>query len=343
MSFGIPVRNGLAVGLTPSTTLSSGRVGGRPALQLNFLSSTSLDSRITFTRASTATFVGSNGLIQSAAINAPRFDYDPVTLAPKGLLIEEARTNLFLNSLLNGTNLATQNVTVTAVPHTISFYGTGSITLSGGATATITGTGAYPTRTTLTFTPSAGTLTCTVSGTVQFANCEAGSFATSFIPTAGSTVARSADVASMTGTNFSSWYNAAEGTLASSWSALGYTTANIATCISDSGTTNLIQQFLQSSTNARFSVRTLGVDQALLDTSVTITAVNRMASAYKANDFASTVNGATVSTDAAGTIPAVDRLSIGSRLGTLQWNGHIRTITYYNTRLPNTSLQALTA
>ena len=49
----------------------------------------------TFTRASTATFVGSDGLIQSAAINTPRFDHDPVTLACKGLLIEEARTNSF--------------------------------------------------------------------------------------------------------------------------------------------------------------------------------------------------------------------------------------------------------
>jgi hypothetical protein len=53
---------------------------------------------ITFTRSTTATFVGSNGLIQSAAINAPRFDFDPVTLAPKGFLIEEQRVNLFLYS-----------------------------------------------------------------------------------------------------------------------------------------------------------------------------------------------------------------------------------------------------
>jgi hypothetical protein len=46
-----------------------------------------------FTRGSTGTFVGSNGLIQTAAIDIPRFDHDPVTLACKGLLIEEGRTN----------------------------------------------------------------------------------------------------------------------------------------------------------------------------------------------------------------------------------------------------------
>jgi hypothetical protein len=50
------------------------------------------------TRGSTGTFVGSNGLIQSAAINSPRFDHDPVTLACKGLLIEESRTNLLTQS-----------------------------------------------------------------------------------------------------------------------------------------------------------------------------------------------------------------------------------------------------
>ncbi len=54
---------------------------------------------ITFTRAgATATYVGADGLIKTAAANEPRFDYDPLTLALKGLLIEEARTNLVTNS-----------------------------------------------------------------------------------------------------------------------------------------------------------------------------------------------------------------------------------------------------
>lgn len=52
----------------------------------------------THTRASTKTFFGSNGLLQSAAVDAPVFDYDPVTLLPMGLDNEEQRTNLILNS-----------------------------------------------------------------------------------------------------------------------------------------------------------------------------------------------------------------------------------------------------
>lgn len=53
---------------------------------------------ITFTRASTATYFDSAGVLQSAAIDTPRFDYDPATLAARGFLIEEARTNLLLQS-----------------------------------------------------------------------------------------------------------------------------------------------------------------------------------------------------------------------------------------------------
>jgi hypothetical protein len=45
---------------------------------------------------------------------------------------------------------------------------------------------------------------------------ELGSFPTSYIPTSGSTVTRNADEASITGTNFSSWYNQSEGTFFSS-------------------------------------------------------------------------------------------------------------------------------
>ena len=72
------------------------------SLDLRFATDKTLTARKgptpVFTRASTATFVGSDGLIQSAAVNEPRFDHDPLTLACKGLLIEESRTNLILRS-----------------------------------------------------------------------------------------------------------------------------------------------------------------------------------------------------------------------------------------------------
>jgi hypothetical protein len=72
--------------------------GGRPSLSFNFAAMPALDPKITFTRASTGTFFDSAGVLTSAANNAPRFDYNPSTLAARGLLIEEARTNLVLQS-----------------------------------------------------------------------------------------------------------------------------------------------------------------------------------------------------------------------------------------------------
>lgn len=85
-----------------------------PSFSLDFTRGV-LDPRLTFTRASGATFVGSDGLLQTAASNAPRFDYDPVTLAIRGLLIEEARTNLSptsrAHSPAGGLASLTQNAT----------------------------------------------------------------------------------------------------------------------------------------------------------------------------------------------------------------------------------------
>ena len=52
-----------------------------------------LESDIIFTRSTIATFVNSNVLIEIAGVNVPRYDHDPVTLAPKALMTEETLTN----------------------------------------------------------------------------------------------------------------------------------------------------------------------------------------------------------------------------------------------------------
>lgn len=70
----------------------------RPTLDLNFAGSQTVDPRITFTRNSTATYFDKFGVMQTAGINQPRIDFDPVTGECKGLLIEEQRTNLLLRS-----------------------------------------------------------------------------------------------------------------------------------------------------------------------------------------------------------------------------------------------------
>jgi hypothetical protein len=84
------------------------------------------------------------------------------------------------NLLLATDTLATQSRTVTAVAHTLSFTGTGTVTLSGASTAgPLVGTGASN-RVSLTFTPTAASLTLTVSGSVTLAQLEIGSTATNY-------------------------------------------------------------------------------------------------------------------------------------------------------------------
>lgn len=86
------------------------------------------------------------------------------------------------NNLLVGTaTLATQNVAVKATTYTLSFFGTGSVALSGAFTGTLNGTGVNN-RVSLTFTPTAGTLTLTVTGSVTNAQLETGTVATSYVP-----------------------------------------------------------------------------------------------------------------------------------------------------------------
>ncbi len=70
--------------------------GLRPTLSLDFTNGGVTDSRVTYSGGANGTRVNSAGLIVAAT--TPRFDYNPVTLAPLGFLVEEARTNLILRS-----------------------------------------------------------------------------------------------------------------------------------------------------------------------------------------------------------------------------------------------------
>lgn len=88
-----------------------------------------------FIRASVGTYFDPSGNIQTAASGVPRFDYDPVTHAAKGLLIEESRSNLLTYSMTMNTapwNLARSSVTLGATTspdgttNAIKFYNNGT-------------------------------------------------------------------------------------------------------------------------------------------------------------------------------------------------------------------------
>jgi hypothetical protein len=318
-----------------------------PSLDLRFAESKSLvdsvsgQNLITFTRASTGTFVDSDGVIRSAGNDVPRFDHNPLTGECLGLLVEEQRQNLLLNSA----TLSTQTVTVTAAAHTLSFNGTGTVTLTGTSTAgPLVGTGANA-RVSLTFTPTAGNLTLTVSGSVTNANLEIGSFGTSWIPTTGTAATRTADVVSITGTNFSSWYRQDEGTVFADVPLMRFG--------------GRVFMFDNGTSQERWEVRAIATNNpTLISVSSNITDAQitnsgdlgdplssfRVATANQSNNVGYSRNGLAAVTDTSSTMPAnQSRFFIGNFQGIATFaNGPIRRLTYWPTRLPNSILQSLT-
>jgi len=177
------------------------------------------------------------------------------------------------------------------------------------------------------------------------AQLEAGAFATSYIPTTTTALTRNADVASMTGTNFSSWYNASSGSLLAQYQP-SVTGVNLGTVAISDGTLNnrMIIRGMTTSSQTGF----IGVSSGSAqwnDGFTTATATStKSIFAYATNDIAFTRNAATPFTDTSATIPTVNQLRIGSDAdGTFLLNGHIQRLAFYPQRLPNATLQALTS
>jgi hypothetical protein len=193
-----------------------------------------------------------------------------------------------------------------------------------------------------------------ISGATYYAwgaQTEAGAFATSYIPTVASTVTRTADVASMTGTTFSSWFNASQGTFVvyTAIPAFSQTTVRVSNQIfaCDGTTDNFIKTRCFSSGTGNLNWNAVGARLTVTQfdtTSRTFSSINttvKNAIAYKVNDVANSVNAQTVTTDNTVTLPTMNTLFIGSALGTLELNAqHIQKIFYFPQRLINAEVQA---
>jgi len=414
------------------------------SLDLQFATDKTLTARKgptpVFTRASTGTFVGSDGLIQSAAVNAPRFDHTSAGVC-RGLLIEESRTNSlkFSENLTNTTNWSASNQTVTladvgpdgitnsaavlnegtafgqhsvrgvfvqnrpvmgAVSCTLSAFfkaGTRRYILfaatdagANGVAMTIDtqtwsvtdakaiGTGiTYTTnrltnygggwyRAELTFTPSAATtVTPIIWGTVlstftaldpQYTGTsstiiaygvqlEAGSFATSYIPTVASTVVRSADVCSITGANFTSFWNNNEGTVYASGDPRASGGAVSTYLMANSGANaNQVSIYRNAGSNF-YGVASSGSYTANISASSASGSFNKIAGAYITNNARAAFNNVLGTPDTSVIVPTnLNRFNIGSA-GTASTefaNGCISEIKYFRKPLSNAKLQALT-
>ena len=397
-----------------------------PRMALDFTTGT-LDSRVTVTRAlNTATAVNSSGNIAIVNANLPRFDYDPVTLLPKGLLIEESRANiavysndvtgtgwtlggvttstpttspdgtanavLLLEDSSTGFHRAFQVSTTTAAAWTVSGYfkpngrdwvwlrmndsvgikyawfniTTGATgTVQSGLTANI-----YPSkngfyRCTITAATAVAGAAAVIFGTADADNStsfagditkgiyfyglqiELGAFATSYIPTTSTSLTRNMDVVSMTGTNFSSWYNASEGAFAVDFDSIK-PAGNLATVLAatDNPLSNdWFVMFCSTGTSIN-RVRYNGTDQCDLSISGSTSGSGKIVLAYKTNNFAASFNGSAVAKDTGGTVPTdIVLLRIGAFEGVTTVpscaNGAIKRVRYWPQCLTDNEVQAL--
>lgn len=177
------------------------------------------------------------------------------------------------------------------------------------------------------------------------AQLEAGAFATSYIPTVASQVTRAADSASMTGTNFSSWYNQSEGSIYVDIAKVGSNT--FAFDFSDNTTNNRTYHRLLAQQQTIVAISNGANQCQIYDGTAFNTFAAKVTFGYKLNDFVTRANGGASATteavDAFGVIPVVDRVHIGCTFAaTGQINGTIKKLAYYPRRLTNTQLQALT-
>ena len=377
-----------------------------PKLALDFTTAT-LDPRITFTRSgNTATVVNSSGVIVVVNADLPRFDYSPTTLACKGLLIEEARTNLltyssdYSNAIWGaksgislavgvtapdgtastlventsaGTRFVGQAVTVAAsTTYTATVYmkkgttnfgamsivespnqGFWTFNLDSGvvgnnvvssktSTATISDAGGGWYRCSVTATSVGTSITVRVipvtsvnvstgavgdNINVWGAQLEAGAFATSYIPTTSAALTRNADVATMTGTNFSDWYSASQGMFRVDASTPASGTRALISADDNTSGNSIVMSTV--GTAPKLVVTQSSAEQANVSAG-TITANTAMFvyASYAANYFGIARPSAR-QVDTSGTAPTVDRLRIGADQSGNYANGIIQAVQFW--------------
>ena len=276
-------------------------------------------------RNTSATRIDENGNIVNVPANVARIDY---TTGSPAILVEPQRTNLVYPS-----DIATTQVrAVTAVAHTLSFYGTGSVTLSGAFSGSLAGTGTNN-KVSLTFTPTAGNLTLTVSGSVTNWQLEAGSNATSLIKTISGSVTRNADIISKSG--ISNLIGQTEGTFFIDFYFKSDNPFKRILEISD-GTTGSRFILLADSVGNKISltITTLGILQSTFDSSVMTNGRYKIALSYVENNVSLFANGTLLYNDNTSLIPLTSSIILGGSItANRELNAGINSIAFWKNKL----------
>lgn len=169
---------------------------------------------------------------------------------------------------------------------------------------------------------------------------EAGAFPTSYIPTVASQVTRLADQVSILTSAFG--YNLVEGSVSLSVRGLGDKSARHIVNIWESSLSS-IELYLNGTTAISLFAMNAAMNSILGSRNGVL---DKVAFAYKLNDYAGSLNGAAVVVDTSVGVPAAPtKMQIGSYgggLSTTYINGHIPRLTYFPTRRTDADLQVLT-
>jgi hypothetical protein len=231
--------------------------------------------------------------------------------------------------------------------NTVFNLATGTI-ISGTGTITNYGNGWY--RCTHTQTYAAGEtsvswsydLNGATSGTAYLygAQVEVGAYATSYIPTLGTSVTRVADECNKT--SVSSLIGQTEGTLFAEFYWDGNPIENWLLSVQTSAS-NFVAMFLLDDGRPYFYILNSGsVQMAYIGTALSV-GYHKFAFGYAANNSVAYIDGVLKSTDTSCTIPATSEVRIGSVQTPVTQAATIKQAIVFPTRLSNSDLAALTA
>ena len=180
---------------------------------------------------------------------------------------------------------------------------------------------------------------------IAFSQFEALSYATSYIPTAGSTATRAQETCN--GAGSASTFNDSEGVLYAEIAALADDSTNRHITLSDGSDNNrLVLKYDNQSNVIQAFNRVGGVETASLSASVTdITLFSKCAVKYKVNDYALWIDGVEVATDTnATTFPSstLNDLKFGESGANSNFYGRTKGIYVFNEALTDDELQQLT-
>ena len=176
------------------------------------------------------------------------------------------------------------------------------------------------------------------------AQTEIGSYATSYIPTSGSTVTRNQETYTKTG--ISDKINSTEGVLFAEIAALSDDGTSRLIGLSDGTSTKRINIYYDTSSNSIYGLLLNSSVQGI--TSFTLsdsTNFAKIAFKYKENDFALWVNGTEVDTDSSGTTftsDTLNKLSFDRADGVAPFFGKVKQLQVFKTALSDSELATLT-